>query len=258
MSALARRLYVVTWLALAAVGLVYFADLYRQSDLPGAPAFASLKSVLSWGDSGPQTPVETADPAVAQALTRMNVEIERLKSDLESSQKENAALRAHLRTFEQTYGPTTAALPPEPRQPRMAREKQPEKSAGDDEQIKVQVMTMPLPSTGFIDELEESPLPIANASKPMRTVFAVQLADGLAARSVDTKWKELTSRHGKLFTGLTPRRVKSKNGTTYGLIAGPFDNAAASALMCARLSIVRVDCASTVFTGEPLDTVANR
>jgi len=255
MSALARRLYVAAWFALAAVALAYFIHLFQQARHPGSPSpLASLFSASPLAEDIP----EPADPAVAQAIARMTTEIESLKTALEASHKENAALKAHVRTLEQTYGPTTAALPPEPEKPQQAEKSENSGVAATEKRANIEVTMMPLPSTGYAQDIQEAPLPVARPVEPRRTVFAVELAKGLKAGEVEARWKEITARHGALLAKLEPRMIRSDSGGTYTLVAGPFKNAAASAFMCARLSLAGAECAGTVFSGDPLKKMANR
>lgn len=255
MSALARRLYVAAWFALAGVALAYFFHLFQQARHPGNPS--SLASLFTTSPLAEDIP-EPADSAVAQAIARMTSEIESLKTALEASHKENAALKAHVRTLEQTYGPTTAALPPEPEKPEQTAKAEESGAAATGKRANVEVTMMPLPSTGYAQDIQEAPLPVARSTKPKRTVFAVELAKGLQAGEVEGKWKEITARHGPLLAKLEPRMIRSDSGGTYTLVAGPFRNAAASAFMCARLSLAGAECAGAVFSGDPLKKLANR
>lgn len=257
MSALTSRLYVLAWLLMAAVALGYFAFLFRSVQYPSSTA--SLKSVfsqspLSGGDA------ETADPAVAQALTRMTTEIEILKSALVAARKENTALSAHVRTLESAFGPSTGALPP-PAPPNKERVTTgtPDKKSNARSSINVEMHPMPI--DGFSEELEKAPLPVARPATSMRTLFAVEIATGLSADATQPRWTELRKRHPGLLGKLEPRKVEVKVGTgkaSYKLVAGPFNNAAAAALMCARLSIAGLNCTGAVFNGTPLGTVAGR
>ena len=255
MSALVRRLYVTAWFALAAVALAYFIHLFQQARNPGSPPL--LTSLFSASPLSEEIP-EPSDPAVAQAIARMTWEIDSLKESLEASQKENTALKAHLRTLELTYGPATSALPPESEKPKKTAETGESNATGDEERTRVEVTMLPLPSTGFPEDMQEAPLPVAHPAEPRRTVFAVELAKNLKVEEVEKRWKEITIKHGALLAKLEPRMVSSDNSNTYTLIAGPFKNAAASAFMCARLGLAGLECSGTVFSGDPLEKVANR
>lgn len=256
MSALTSRLYVVAWLALATVALGYFAFLFRAAQDPSRTADST--SVFSQSPSEGKS-TESSDPAVAQALTRMTTEIEILKSALEAARKENTALTAHVRTLESAFGPSTGSLPP-PAQAanEPAPEIETEKEAKSHPAISVEMR--PMPVDGFSEELEKAPLPVARPAKTMRTLFAVEIATDLSDGDTQTRWNELRKRHSGLLGRLEPRKVQvpGTEKTTYKLVAGPFKNAAAAALMCARLSIAGLNCSGTVFSGTPLGTVAGR
>lgn len=258
MSVLSRRLYIAAWLALATLALGYFASLFKSTQNLGGTAF--LPSIFSNAPSAGSDTANT-DPAVSQAIARMATEIDSLKAALEASRKENAALTAHVRTLESAFGPSTASLPP-PGEP--GHEKRPEESVAADsnKNAGIKVEMHPMPVDGFSEEIERAPLPIARPAKSTRTLFAVEIATGLSADEAKVQWQVISKKHASLLAKLEPRKVRTTKGETekdaYTLIAGPFNNAAAAALMCARLSIAGMNCSSTSFTGTPLDNVAAR
>lgn len=258
MSVLSRRLYIAAWLALATVALGYFASLFKSTQNLGSTAF--LPSIFSNAPSA-GSDATNADPAVSQAIARMATEIDSLKAALEASRKENAALTAHVRTLESAFGPTTASLPPGNQPARPAPDESAKKQAGN-APPNVEVEMRPMPVDGFSEEIERAPLPIARPAKSTRTLFAVEIATGLSADEAKVQWQNISKKHASLLAKLEPRKVRTTGGQAgkgaYTLIAGPFNNAAAAALMCARLSIAGMNCSSTSFTGTPLDNVAAR
>lgn len=251
--ALTRRLYMFAWLTLGSIALAYFLVLFQSAQTPekaGDSSSVFARSPLA------DTATGTADPAVSQALTRMNSEIDALKLRLEAAHKENAALTAHIKTLETAYGPSTAALPPQP--------KRPDRSAADirenshtPPQPKIDVTLLPMPADGFAESIIEAPLPIAGLGEPRRTRFAVQIASDLKAGAVETRWAELNRRHPMLLAELQPRKIAAANDT-YRLVVGPFNNAAAAAMLCARLAAAGTTCEGTVFAGSPVGGVAAR
>lgn len=258
MSALTRRLYVTAWFALGAIALGYFLFLFQSVRTPGNEVAES--SIFSRSPLSSSDPT-VDDPALSQAIARMSSEIESLKSALEAARKENAALTAHVRTLESAFGPTTAALPPQTKAPeRSSLKDENDKSA--DQAPKVQITMMPMPADGFSNEFEKAPLPIAGPTKPMHTLFAVEVATGLKGDRVQSRWREIEQKYAKHLAGLQPRKVRStqesSGNPTYRLVVGPFRNAAAAALMCARLSLTGLDCSGTVYGGDPIGEVANR
>lgn len=260
MSTLTGRLYVLAWLALATVALGYFLSLFKTED--NTSLLASVPSAITGllESDNSQSPA-SADPAVSQAITRMTTEIDSLKAALEASQKENTALRAHVRTLEAAFGPTTASLPPADQPARPVPDEGAEVQA-DKAPSNVQVKMHPMPIDGFSEEIEQAPLPVAQPVTASKTLFAVELASGLTADTVEPRWQKISKRYANLIHDLEPRKIhaaKDGNGNdTYKLIAGPFDNVAGAAIMCARLSIAGLNCTSTTFTGTPLGSVATR
>ncbi|GHB35272.1 hypothetical protein GCM10007094_25980 [Pseudovibrio japonicus] len=89
----------------------------------------------------------------------------------------------------------------------------------------------------------------SGAGKITRTSFAVDLGNFDNATSVESQWRELTESKPLLLGDLTKRvSATSTNGATqYTLTAGPFYNAADTALVCARLAREKVNCAPTTF-----------
>ena len=128
---------------------------------------------------------------------------------------------------------------------------------------KVVTIVLDMPTDGFADDFPEAPLPIAGQAPPKRTLFAVELASGLKADTLDARWSELKRRHPKLLDKLQPRSVKTKSDAQGGveshrLIVGPFKNAAAAARLCARLAAAGAKCEGAVFSGKPVGNVAAR
>ncbi|MFQ5625810.1 MAG: hypothetical protein ACE5FM_04055 [Methyloligellaceae bacterium] len=259
--AITRRLYVTAWFMLGGIALVYFFTLLqsaREANGTQSSTLAPAGSVFAKKTTPP------ADPAVSQALTHMRREIDRLKASLEAVNKENAAQKAHIKTLETAFGqPATSALPPEsgPSEPDDSRK---EDSLQSTPAPKVEVTMLQMPGDGFAEYgLPGSPLPIAGERKPTRTLFAVELAKGLEPDEINARWVGLTRRHAKLLGQLQPRGVKAQPGVQdddgrLALIAGPFNNAAAAARLCARLIAAGAKCEGTIFAGTPVGDIAAR
>jgi hypothetical protein len=250
-SAMTRRLYVISWLMLGAIALVYFFTLFQTYKSPKSAQ--TTPSDLARSQTA-EKPAGTTDPSLSQALVRMRSEINLLKGSLEAANKKNSALKAHIKTLESTFGQSTSSLPPASALPRQSEEPVP--SA-----IKKEAASRSAPAPKV--DITEAPLPIAGESSPKRTLFAVELASGLKANALDARWSKLKRRHPKLLDKLEPRGVKIRPRTAGGienhkLVAGPFENAASAARLCARLSAAGVKCKGAVFTGAPIGTVAAR
>ncbi len=264
-SAMTRRLYVISWLMLGAIALVYFFTLFQTYKSPKSAQ--TTPSDLARSQTA-EKPAGTTDPSLSQALVRMRSEINLLKGSLEAANKKNSALKAHIKTLESTFGLSTSSLPPASALPRQSEEPVPsaikkEAASRSAPAPKVDITLLDMPTDGFAVEFPEAPLPIAGESSPKRTLFAVELASGLKANALDARWSKLKRRHPKLLDKLEPRGVKIRPRTAGGienhkLVAGPFENAASAARLCARLSAAGVKCKGAVFTGAPIGTVAAR
>ena len=258
---LTRRLYVVAWLMLGSLSTLYLYTLLqpgRDAGYLSATLFAPARSLMANKTTTPD------DPAVSQALVNMRNEINRLKTSLAAANKENTAQKAHLRTLAGAVDQmTTAALPPDPgaSEPGDTGKK---KSVLATPAPKVKITMLQMPRDGFAHRASpDSPLPVAGQSKPTRTVFAVQLANGLKADEIDARWAGIKRRHGKLLGQLQPRGVKAQAGNPgdkgrLALVAGPFNNAAAAAQLCARLIAAGAQCKGTIFAGTPVGGMAAR
>ncbi len=89
----------------------------------------------------------------------------------------------------------------------------------------------------------------SGAQKIMRTSFAIELGNFEDATTVENQWRELMETKPLLLGDLTKRvSATNTNGATqYTLTAGPFYNAADTALVCARLAREKVNCSPTTF-----------
>jgi len=260
-QALTRRLYVIAWLTLGTIALVYFVVLFQSTLGLKKERQAAASATLS-GVSNSAT--ESADPAVTQALARMREEIDNLKSLLAAANKEKAALQAHIRALETTFGPSTASIPPSSQTPR-PRDLNPEdakaRALRPTPVPKVEVNILPMPTDGFADGNPEAPLPIAGRASPRRTLFAVQIGTNLHPGALEERWKSIASRHAVLVQDLQAHSVairSSRGNPRYNLIVGPFRNAALAARLCARLGAAGTKCKGTVFAGQPLGDLAAR
>lgn len=258
-STMTRRLYVISWLMLGAIALVYFFTLFRTYQSPKSAQ--TTPTAVARSQAG-EKPAEKTDPSLSKALVRMRSEIDQLKGYLEAANKENSALKAHIKTLESTFGQSTSALPPPPAKPEPSDLKR-QAAAHSTPAPEVEITLLDMPTDGFAVHFPAAPLPIAGQVAPMRTLFAVELASGLKATALDARWSELKQRHPKLLDKLQPRSVKAMpaapgDSKTHKLVVGPFKNAASAARLCARLSAAGAKCKGAVFSGAPIGTVAAR
>ncbi|KZL02043.1 MULTISPECIES: SPOR domain-containing protein [unclassified Pseudovibrio] len=83
----------------------------------------------------------------------------------------------------------------------------------------------------------------------LRTSFAIELGNFEDANSLESKWQRLRE-DNPLLLGKLKKRVsaaKVDGATKYTLTAGPFYNAADTAVVCARLAREKVNCLPTIF-----------
>ncbi len=263
-AALTRRLYVAAWALLGTISLGYFFVLFQNTFQPAADNAVASAAPPGGTEHRVSPPTASTDPGVTGALAHMRQEIDRLRTSLDTANREKAALQAHVRALEATYGPSTASIPPQTRRPRaddVLRDQNSPGASRTGPRPNVNVTMLPMPNDGFDDVIPESPLPIASRQKPRRTQFAVELGSRLTAAMLEGRWSDLVGRHGALLQDLQPHAVRiasARGEKRYSLIAGPFKNAAGAAVLCARLSAAGTTCEGTVFSGKPLKTLASR
>ncbi|WP_208995572.1 SPOR domain-containing protein [Pseudovibrio sp. Alg231-02] len=83
----------------------------------------------------------------------------------------------------------------------------------------------------------------------LRTSFAIELGNFEDANSLESKWQRLREDNPLLLGNLKKRvsAAKVDDSTKYTLTAGPFYNAADTAVVCARLAREKVNCLPTIF-----------
>jgi hypothetical protein len=103
--------------------------------------------------------------------------------------------------------------------------------------------------------IRAEPPPAVEVAVP-RTRFGVDLG---TARSIDglrALWRRATAAHPSVFKDLRPviglKERKGTAGVELRLIAGPLDDAARAAGVCAAISASRHSCATTTFEGQQL------
>jgi len=261
--ALTRRLYVVAWLMLGAIATLYLFTLLQPARDTGdmvASVFAPAGSPMAKKTTAPD------DPSLSRALVHMRNEIKRLKTSLASANEKNAAQKATLKTLAGAVDQTTTAALPANTGASQPGDTGNNKPALARPAPKVEITMLDMPGDGFArgaGAVSNSPLPIAGQNKPTRTLFAVELANGLKADEIDVRWAGIKRRHTELLGQLQPRGVKAHSGNPgekgrLALVAGPFNNATAAAQLCARLITAGAQCKGTIFAGTPVGGMAAR
>lgn len=247
------RVSSIAWAGLAALAMVYLAGLAGVFG-PEAGHEPETKTVTdrlvprrdSPARAVPSAAADSNDSTLRAGLVKLTGEMRGLRSAIRDLRQRNDALERRLASLESAIGPATAALPTRPNRARAGSQP-------------VTVALRPMPTDGFGDSsLSASPIPIAAAKAPSRTLFGAELATGATADALRVQWQGLRARHASLLAGLESRQAPPVPGTPatdnsrLRLLVGPFRNAADAARLCARLRAARASCKETVFTGELL------
>jgi hypothetical protein len=99
------------------------------------------------------------------------------------------------------------------------------------------------------------PAPVPEVAVP-RTTFGVDLGTASSIGGLRALWRRMTATHKSILGDLQPvialRERKSPLGVQLRLVAGPLDNAARAAEICATIAASRHSCATTTFEGQKL------
>ncbi|MGB3445188.1 MAG: hypothetical protein WBA48_00635 [Xanthobacteraceae bacterium] len=99
------------------------------------------------------------------------------------------------------------------------------------------------------------PAPVPEVAVP-RTTFGVDLGTASSIGGLRALWRRITATHQSVLGDLQPvialRERKSPVGVQLRLVAGPLDNAARAAEICAAIAASRHSCATTTFEGQKL------
>lgn len=99
------------------------------------------------------------------------------------------------------------------------------------------------------------PAPAIEVAVP-RTRFGVDLGTANSLDGLRTLWRRITAVHPSVFTDLRPviglKERKGTAGVELRLVAGPLNDAARAAGICATIAASRHSCATTIFEGQQL------
>lgn len=100
-----------------------------------------------------------------------------------------------------------------------------------------------------------APEPVIEVAAP-RTAFGVDLGAANSIEGLRALWRRATAAHKPLLADLRPviavRERRNPAGVQVRLIAGPLDDAAAAARICAAIAAARHACTATTFEGQRL------
>ena len=224
-------MYLAAWICVAGIAVIY------------------LYGLISGGIGGQtrtagEMPLRELAGAPDSDTSTLAGQIEVLRREIYTLKQRELLLETRVADLQSALGPMTSSLAAKKSAPPVA------------------VARSPMPANGFGDGLTEtSPIPIAAASQPTRTLFAVELGTDPTIESLRKRWRGLLAKHTSVLKDLEIRYVAvkpSKPGekTRLRLIAGPFSNAADAAKLCAKLKARRRSCLQTTFAGEGIEDKA--
>jgi len=242
------RLLAIGWFTLASVAGLYLTTIWMFGPIEFQTVPNKATERIASADTAsldmPLRQIQQPDDSLQSRIVTLGdltKEMKVLQGKVAQLRNRNAALTKEVDALNEALMSATGALPDqEPLNPRPVLNG-------------VTTSKFPMPSDGFGDLafISRSPIPIAEAEVPSRTLFGVELSKAKNVMTLKAAWKKLGERHAKLLNGLKPRRVG--HGTDqWRLVAGPFANAADAARLCARLRAAQTKCAQTVFLGEAL------
>ncbi|HRK17738.1 MAG TPA: SPOR domain-containing protein [Hyphomicrobiaceae bacterium] len=89
-------------------------------------------------------------------------------------------------------------------------------------------------------------------SRPSAGPVGVEVASAVSLESARQSWGGIASRAGDALAGTEPRIMPSVDGTSFRVIAGPYQSEADAQKTCAALKARGIACRSTGFGGAPL------
>jgi hypothetical protein len=112
------------------------------------------------------------------------------------------------------------------------------------------VPVKPQPATQVAAAPAQEPAP----APPPPQKFGVQLVSGKNLDALRLSWLLLTEQHKGTLDGLAPhyRKVRSKTGMPYQLIAGPVETKDAASDLCKRIASPDIACSVTNYDGSAL------
>lgn len=228
-------MHVAAWLCVAAIASIYLYGLITGSI----------------GGQAQLTPqIRTAQPASGEIETgdidsaTLAGQVELLRREIHALKQRERLLETRVADLQSALGPMTSSLANNARGG--ARTAAPP----------VAITRSALPGSGFGDGLDEtSAIPIASASQPTRTMFAIELGQDPSLDGLRQRWRGLLAKHNAELKDLEIRYVaiepdSPKAKARLKLIAGPFSNAADAATVCAKLKARRRSCQQTTFVGK--------
>jgi len=201
------------------------------------------------------SPVESQDHLTVE-IGVLRKEIIALRRNSQKLQKQNDGLTRRLAKIEESFGDITGSIAPDHR-PKQSPIRM--STIGNDQPLVVKKMPL---DTGAITKYSDAPLPKVTKSMvddpPMtaapKSLFALDLGEHSTKQDVKRAWTMLSARHQDALKGVVPliRASTSDGPPVYRLVAGPFDNAAEAADVCAVIKVAGSKCSPTLHLGRKL------
>jgi cell division protein FtsN len=275
------KAYLFAWGLLAAGGLTYLGTLAWQPDWLSPPP--PRPQVVAEPEPDPALRMATRAIAEIRDVRRSVGDVQRtvgeIKDTLDQNAADNRAVHTRLTAIEgrvseiaaQETVPVAAAPVAAPPKQKTA-EKTQHKIVAAPKSSETQAATRVLSATMSVPDqaAKPAPEPAARAietgsikqapiafGEPVvtrsSTNFAIQLGAGRSLDALKLSWSLLLDQHGDALQSLEPRLIAPRTeGTSYRLVAGPFDTRAEAEKVCAAMNLSRNKCFSTIFAGEPL------
>lgn len=225
------------WLAVAGIAVVYLYALLDGSAIRIA------------GGRGPADDLPLAGYDVGSVDPQdLVARVETMRQELATLKRRELILETRIADLQEALGPTTSALSSDSGGGAVAR------SAKTGLRNRVDIARSPLPGDGFGDGLiERSPVPMASSAQPTQTRFGVALGEESTLADLRKRWLALVAKYPPQLKNLEARYASARDGSGLRLIAGPFNNAADAAVLCAKMKTRKLACEQAVFSGHSLE-----
>lgn len=283
--------YVATWMALASLSLGYMALVATQPELVGEYT-SQIRLFETAADPAADARVQAEMKSLRMTLAQAQLDIAKVKTELQSETEKATALTARLAAMEQQAAARPAeaapaqAAAPAPAQQAEAAPQQPEVKriavvpqpvAAETANIKADVkahasqMAATMASASIDSQsgakaaaqkgIETGSItapaafgPAVVKAAPVVKPAGLKLANSTSVDALRLTWGLINERHGDALKSLKPRYTSGGNpaAPSYDLIAGPVKNAVEAKRLCKVLAAKGISCSVGNFDGNAL------
>lgn len=242
--------------AAIAVGLAFGA--WRVGPLVAEP-------LIQTASRGVDGSVATQVPGLINRTAELETEVRRLTEEVRRLTAERERIRSRVDTIEGnvndvavalSQGSTTLARASVPTAPAAAAPVATQPGdPGPATTATVPVRPGPVPVPAARPLTAATPEPAAAPSGVTWTQFGVDIGSEATMKALRGRWTAVRGKHGDLLAEMRPIvtvRDNGRGGSELRLVAGPLDDAAAAARLCAALSSAGQFCMPTVYDGQRL------